>query len=318
MAQQYRATSPAAYLETALDELQAKHVNRGNVDWPALRRKAREMAKQAKSPADTYAAIDSVIDALGEKHTLLYAAPKPKPKPDAGARTATVAPFKMPEPAGELIDGKVGYLRIPQFGAAPDHPDADLFVAMSRRILLKHDRDGACGWIVDLRGNGGGNVWPMVDGLVPLLAPRVGTAPYWFFDIDGKVTPVVARNGRLTGDGVPERPAFETRTVTSKDAPIAILIDGETARSAETNPVAFHGLPRERYFGEPSANLVTVNNPVRLADGAVIQMTVGYLVGRDGKRQQGPIEPDERTEGASAREAAMRWISPMCKQPGAA
>jgi hypothetical protein len=314
MAQQLQANNPASYLDAALDELEAKHINRGKVDWPALRRKAREMAKQAKSPADTYAAIDYVIDALGEKHTLLYAAPKPK-QPDASAGTAARAPYKMPEPVGELIDGIIGYLRIPQFGAAPDHPDADLFVAMSRRILLKHDRDGVCGWIVDLRGNGGGNVWPMVDGLVPLLAPRVGTAPYWFFDIDGKITPVVLKDGRLIGDGVPERPAFETRTVKSKDAPIAILIDGDTASSAETIAVAFHGLPGVRFFGEPSANRVTVNNPVRLSDGAIIQMTVGYMVRRDGTRQQGSIQPDEVTEGALAREAAIRWLSQTCEQP---
>ena len=47
------------------------------------------------------------------------------------------------------------------------------------------DRDHLAGWIVDLRHNRGGNMWPMVAGLGPLLGEgRAGA----FVDPDGGAT----------------------------------------------------------------------------------------------------------------------------------
>lgn len=304
-----RERQATAYLETALAALETQHINRASVDWPILRAQAHALARGATTPAETHAAIEHVIAVLGEKHTVLHPAPDRSPARPEAPGSAAPAPFRMPEPSGELIDGRIGYLRLPTFGAPVDHPDADLFVAMTRRILLNHDRAGVCGWIVDLRGNTGGNVWPMVDGLLPLLAPRIPAGPYWSFDIDGAVTPVTMADGRMVGEGVPERPVYGLRLAGHADAPIAILIDGETASSAEVVAGVFHGLPDVRYFGATTADYVTVNNPVQLPDGASIQMTIGYTVRRDGTRQTGPFVPDEPTPGALAREAAVRWLS---------
>lgn len=309
-----KPASPQAYLESALAALESKHVNRASVDWPRLRAEAAAMARSAKAPADTYPAIDHVIDALHEKHTLLYAAPRRDPKPASGPAEAQPKPAaRVPEPTGELLEGRIGYLRIPAFPYAADHPDADLFVAMSRRILRSHDRADVCGWIIDLRGNTGGNVWPMLDGVLPLLAPRVGDdGRYFSFDVDGKVKPVTLADGRLVGQDVPERPAYALWPLRHAAAPIAILIDGDTASSGETVGIAFKGLRDVRFFGETSANYVTVNNPVRLSDGAVIQMTVGYTVRRDGRRQSGPLVPDEPAGREQARDAALRWLPQAC------
>ena len=60
-----------------------------------------------------------------------------------------------------------------------------------------HDVLGAaaCGWIVDLRSNGGGNLYPMLAALAPLLGPgpllgyrdRHGRTDSWVIDDDGTV-----------------------------------------------------------------------------------------------------------------------------------
>ena len=306
--------APRAYLQSALAALESQHIHRASVDWPALKSEAYALARNAKTPAETYPAIEHVIAALGEKHTVLYPAPPPAPKPAAPAadESRPRAPFRMPEPTGELIEGRVGYLRIPAFAAPSDHPDADLFTAIGRRILLNHDRAGVCGWMLDLRGNTGGNLWPMLEGLLPLLAPRVAAGPYLAFDVDGKVSTVTMAQGRMVGEGVPPGPAYEVRPARHAAAPVAILIDGRTASSGEFVGLAFHGLPGVRYFGETSADYLTVNNPVQLPDGAAIQMTVGYAVRRDGQRQTGPMVPDEATPGEQAREAALHWLPQAC------
>ena len=301
--------SPHAYLDEALTLLETQHVNRDAVDWKALKAEAWKRSEHAATIAETYPAIDYVIAALGERHTVLHRPPTPMGATGTPTEPAPTRPFRMPEPTGEVVAGRYGYIRIPTFGAPADHPDADLFTAMSRRIILGHDRTGVCGWIVDVRGNTGGNIWPMADGLLPLLAPRIGAGPYWSFEVDGKRSPVMLKDGRLTGEGVPERLAYETRTAKRAEAPIAILIDSRTASSGEGVASMFKGLPGVRYFGEPTADYVTVNNPVSLADGAVIQMTVGYSIDRSGRRIAGPVEPDEKTTSEGAKAAAVSWLS---------
>ncbi len=67
------ATSPEAqaYLSYALDALRARHVNAANVDWTKLQTGASAIASGAQTTADTYPAINFVINQLGEKHTFL-------------------------------------------------------------------------------------------------------------------------------------------------------------------------------------------------------------------------------------------------------
>jgi C-terminal processing protease CtpA/Prc len=51
------------------------------------------------------------------------------------------------------------------------------------------------GWIVDLRGNLGGNMWPMLAGVAPLIDSRMmgsfvdadGKKTTWFVDAEGSV-----------------------------------------------------------------------------------------------------------------------------------
>lgn len=303
-----RSSDPQAYLDEAIGILEDRHINRRTVDWRTLKREARSRVRNANAIEDVYPVIEYVIGELGERHTRFY--PSPNRSPAALdkliARRRTV--FKMPEPTGELVNDRYGYIRIPAFGAPADHPDADLFTAISRRILLNHDRADICGWIIDVRGNTGGNIWPMLDGLLPVLAPRVGEGTIGGFDIDGRVSPVTVNGGRLVGEGIPDRPIFETRRAGKAKAPIAILVDSKTASSGEGVAYAFKDLPQVRYFGEVSAGLVTVNNPVTLSDGASLLLTVGYSLDRAGARIMGPIQPDVKTSGEAAKEAAVAWL----------
>jgi hypothetical protein len=39
--------------------------------------------------------------------------------------------------------------------------------------IMAADRDDLAGWTVDLRGNGGGNLWPMLAGVGPVLGEGI-------------------------------------------------------------------------------------------------------------------------------------------------
>jgi C-terminal processing protease CtpA/Prc len=46
---------------------------------------------------------------------------------------------------------------------------ANAFARQIQDTIASRDRDDLIGWIVDLRSNGGGNMWPMIAGLGPIL-----------------------------------------------------------------------------------------------------------------------------------------------------
>lgn len=290
------------YLRSALEILKTSHINRDKVDWPKLTREAEALAANAVDPGDTYPAIEYVINELGEAHTSLI--PARNPERSHAQSTVNSQKIIIPEPAGEMIDGRFGLVKIPSFMSPRNSSYSHDFLIKTRAILASHDAQGVCGWIIDLRGNGGGNIWPMADGLLPLM----GESPYW--RVETTTSSVVGeRNGRLHQEGAPEAFPLPPLLLRRANAPVALLIDQRTKSSAEGLAIAFKGRPGVRYFGETTGDLVTINNSRQLADGATLVVTVGYSRDRTGKLWTGPIEPDEPTTSEAALGAAVQWLS---------
>ena len=63
---------------------------------------------------------------------------------------------------------------------------AAAFADAIQAAIRQADRAELAGWIVDLRGNTGGNMWPMLAGFGPVLGE--GTAGF-FIDPDGVGVP---------------------------------------------------------------------------------------------------------------------------------
>jgi hypothetical protein len=151
------------------------------------------------------------------------------------------------------------------------------------------------GWIVDLRGNTGGNMWPMLTGIGPIL----GDGPAgsfvaadgnvtWFYQ-DGKTgtrNPGGVETVSLTLD---EEPALRT----SSPAPVAVLVDSSTASSAEAITIAFHGRPDTRFFGTHTAGKSTAVQPFKLDDGAELYLTTAIDADRSGKSYPDGFTPDQ-------------------------
>src|SRR5690606_1247734 len=75
----------------------------------------------------------------------------------------------IPErPWGEMLAGGVGYIGFPPCGSGDPAVLAD-YARRARDLLAGLAAQGSTRWVVDIRLNGGGNVWPMLVGLQPLL-----------------------------------------------------------------------------------------------------------------------------------------------------
>lgn len=266
----------ASYLERALDTLQAVTLRSDSIPWRVVRDSAFLLAAGAREPRDTWGAIDWALHRVNQ-HSFLQA-----PRPGAVHR---------------LVSGHYGYVHVPQRGGASVSLADSLHVAVGSL-----EAAGACGWIVDLRGNGGGNMWPMLAGIGPLLGDSLvgsfGTGPTadrWYYR-DG-LSGILHPNGQLdTLTRITGRPVQLRRA----DAPVAVLIDGGTGSAGEDVAIAFLGRPNVRTFGSPSAGYTTINRGSRLPDGANMVVTTGYNVDRRGVVHPTRLEPDSAVGEAAA------------------
>lgn len=162
-----------------------------------------------------------------------------------------------------------------------------------------------CGWIVDLRGNTGGNMYPMLAGLAPLLPDGPALR---FREADGTETTVTLEDGGVGFMGGASVMATAVRTKVAGQS-VAVLYDGYVASSGEAVATAFLGLPDVRSFGAATAGYTSGNSVVELPDGAMLVVTRAVYVDRTGlSLAERPIQPDVKIDPATADAAAEAWL----------
>ncbi len=288
------------YLENALSLLRKRALDRDGVDWPVVLAHARELARDATAPADTYPAIRYVIEMLGNAHTFLL-------EPGVG-QTHSERTVELPE--SQSLDDGVALLTIPAF--LGDRADARRYV--NAGIAAVRPKESARRWIVDLRTNTGGNMWPMITVLAPLLGE--GTLGY-FVAAGGKRTEWGLRKGKaLLGRKSMSVKPNHTR-LTHAEPPVAVLTSPSTASSGEATLIAFRGLDRARTFGRPTAGLATGNETFTLPDGARLLVTSVREADRTGRLYGNtPIEPDFPADDGEVLEAAQAWLTGRASPAG--
>ena len=130
----------------------------------------------------------------------------------------------------------VGYVRVAGNSGSPLSP---LQLADQLQAAVQaQDRDGLVGWIVDLRQNGGGNMWPMLAGIGPVLGD--GTAGSFVFP-EGMTTPYLAPGATLTWSYSGGAACFAGQAKVSATVPVHAPGAGPARRRAAGRR---HGLGR--------------------------------------------------------------------------
>lgn len=132
---------------------------RDEVDWPKLRQDALGRAKGASGPADTYEAIEQALRDLDGHSTFLT--------PEEAEQAEDGAPDDQVLPEARRLPEGLGRLTLP-----PIRSDtaAGPYLRAARAAVREVDRAGACGWVVDLRTNTGGDMWTPLASAGPSSA----------------------------------------------------------------------------------------------------------------------------------------------------
>ena len=161
--------------------------------------------------------------------------------------------------------------------------------------VLQAIPDDVQGVVIDLRGNTGGNMYPMIAAVHRFLPNDDQTLRFR----TRKRTQWIPLSYAVQVAGVQQQSRIE--------CPVAILTDDHTASSGEATLICFRGLDNVRVFGSPTAGYASANQPFKLPGGDQLILTTGCDVARTGEVFcDDPIEPDELTE--TPLEKALEWI----------
>ena len=300
-----------AYLEEALDIMQGHSLNREQIEWERLRGRARSRALGASTPEDTYLAIQFTLRDLGDHHSHFMT-----PEQFAEFEEGTMD-LSSPDPSGRLLDSGIGYIMLPGFAGLGDA--ANEYATKIQEIIREIDAESPCGWVVDLRQNTGGSMWPMLAGIGPILGEgRVGA----FVSPDGEQIGWTYKEGQAWADDLLQTAVTGTAyALGSPYPPVAVLTGPRTSSSGEAIAVAFRGRPDTRSFGQATMGLSTANEGFELSDGAWVFLTVSVFADRTGQQYGGVIDPDEvvgSKEEELTLQTAVDWLleQPACAAGG--
>ena len=290
----------AAYVGHVLDCIETMWFCADTVDWSEFRHRHLALAARSPSQAEVHNIVDGILAELNDGHSHLV-------RPSAGT---AASPRQPPSLVGELRDS-VGYIEVPWFVGSPEF-SAEEFAGRIQRTIADLERARPYGWMVDLRRNAGGNMWPMLAGLGPLL----GSGLIGSFIAQGRIIPWSYENGAACNGGrVLCRAPGQSHVMDEPIGRTAILIGPRTASAGEAVCIAFKGRPGTRFFGDPTAGQSTGNEGVPLEDGAVLAIAAAVMVDRLGKSYGGRLMPDfpvpapvggQDQDGALA--SALAWL----------
>ncbi|WP_042473067.1 S41 family peptidase [Bacillus ndiopicus] len=279
------APSAERYGKIAIDIIELNGYYANGEQWEKTKEELKNELKNASDYEDTYPVIKKALQAGGGKHSFLITEEK---------RQALSAEDEMPAITRE---GDILTIKL------PGHADAAANGKQYADTVLQEIKNNMNikGAIIDLRGNTGGDMGPMITAVSPFL--KDGDLVY--FDFIDSEWPVKLEDGKSIGGGTqitPDTPAFKL------DVPVAVLIDNKTASSGEAVLMAFMGLSNTKTFGQPTAGYASANMTFSLYDGTLINITAAYNKTLDGELfYDNPVPPDVETD--SPLEEAMKWLS---------
>jgi C-terminal processing protease CtpA/Prc len=286
-----------SYLDRIVAIMEGNANGRLVIDWTAFRSSVYAAAPLAQTIAATYPAIQQALAILQDGHSSYTS----KTGVVLRVRNRTCTGSGAFDP---VLPKNIGYVRVPAFlGSGQAATDYAGFI---QTAIKRADRSDLVGWVVDLRGNTGGSMWPMLAGLGPILGSD--TLGY-FVDPTGTTSAWAYREGASWDGGYVVQRAPQPYTLIRQRPKVAVLVDNAVGSSGEAAFISFRGRPNTRSFGVATCGLSTGNKAFTLSDGASLNLTFAVMADRSGTPYGDRILPDEISQGQTDPvQRAVAWL----------
>ena len=249
--------------------------------WETAR--AAALAAEPATMEEAYDVCRAALKVAGGKHSFLSSVER---------QQESAAEDKETEPSVKLLNGGIVLITLPAFSGQSQDDNQRYARTVLDALPETEDIQGV---VIDLRGNTGGNMYPMIAAIHRFL-PDDTILRFKSRQFSTPITKIFV----LQSVGIMEKPLIL--------CPVALLTDDMTASSGEATLLCFRGLANARSFGGPTAGYASANTPYRMPDGSQLVLTIGCDMARTGELFcDDPIAPDVLTE--QPLEEALVWIS---------
>jgi carboxyl-terminal processing protease len=291
-----------AHLEEIIAVLQREWLHRDGFDWPGFTRQVMEKAGAAQTIPETYDAIRVGLKLLGDKHSY-YIPAKGDTIFNPESPTQSTGECTPPPAVTPTLPDDVGYIQI-KVSSGREGADA------LDKAIRERDRAGLIGWIVDMRNSRGGNMWPFLAAIGPMMGE--GTLGFFIGPHDPP-TPWGYTAGRVwlgKEDQTAAMLTIETPyKLTTPNPRVALLTDIGVASSGEAIAIAFRGRPNTRSFGTATCGISTAVAQFPLKQGGRIAVVGSVMADRTKKPYGNKVDPDEVVKDpAEVVPRALAWL----------
>jgi len=287
------------FLNELMDLMEQNSVNKAEINWTEFRSQVFEEADGAITIDDASEAITEALTLLCDRHSFFISESS---NFIGGRKRADCTRLDIVEPVPE--SEQVGYVQIDAF--VETSPDAMLEFALNiQKSISEQDSDQIKGWIIDLRQNGGGNMFPMLAGVGSILGE--GIAGH-FVGPDGTEIPWGYNNGSAWNGQNTIVTLPDPYELIKPFPRVAVLTDNGVASSGEALAISFIGRDNTRSFGEQTCGLSTANAAFNLASSGTLILTISTMADRNKNLYGESIQPDVNLGPKEAVQAAIDFI----------
>ena len=298
-------------------------VFRDRVDWTATDKAFNQCLSIAQNTNDTMNCFVSVLETLDDVHSHIMFNDQfygfYHPLEDSTYQRILPLKEKSIALAGiiqtTLLDETYLYVRVPAINAYSQE-DINLYGQALSDSICKYTSKKIAGFIIDLRLNTGGNMYPMLGGLHALLGEQVIG-----YETDYMGTPVRKWEifwGNLFLEGYQVTQITDQCGKDLSTIPVVVLIGPLTASSGSMTAIAFKQRPNTLFIGESTADGYTTSNGYfQFAPNLTMNFATNFVADRNMNVYRTFVSPDSIIEGGDDFDlliedakiiSAMKWI----------
>lgn len=320
----YGQTNYTLLVDSVLQKAKETSMYSSLINWDSLTKQVKAKAENAKTIQELKPAFESLINGLRDHHGKVINAKvysyiawftDDNNRRNVDNRIFDSEIWKIVNDTAlkfeyKLLSDKVGYLKIVGIG-----PNADIQKEAEkiRNAVIKLTKSKVNSWIIDLRYNGGGNMYPMVtglgtligDGIVGKLVNSANDTLFSWRIVNGNFIYDVPDVITLTN-----KPKFKTLPK------VAVLTSRWTVSSGEVLATCFKGRSNTKFFGEATGGYTTNNNWEVINEQVILNISTGIYCDRIGNVYDKnipvdveiPFEVEMKTENDKCVIEAIKWL----------
>lgn len=297
--------------------------NRHTVDWVKEQQRFHTCLINARSAADTMHCLVGVLESLQDVHSQLFLDNKLYGNYPSFPDSILPRLRELTQRSGQetnrittaMLTKTIAYLRVPGFNAYGTE-QVNAYAQALYDSLVSLRRKNMRSIIIDLRLNGGGNLYPMLTGLSPLLGKNIVG-----YEVDpdaGETRTWETREGQFNLGNYTTAQIMFKKGFNLVGMKVALLIGPVTRSSGSMVAIAFKQRPHTIFIGEPTAEgYTTSNNYFQFAPNLVFNFATHHVADRSHYLYKVNVTPDIMVKGGDEFDkliadkkiiAALNWL----------